>query len=172
MKQEYDDYLCQKFPELYAERSKTIYDSCMGQGFCVGDGWYPIILGLSIAIQNHIDHSKKVRKEILAWNKMVDEGNKPPWWGDRIDDPKKKKVPKKVRQTVVGQVKEKFGTLRFYADNCDNTIDAMIRLAETMSEVICEDCGAPGTLGGQGWLRTQCQSCRDKQPKREFDDEV
>lgn len=172
MKQEYDDYLCKRFPELYAERNMSAEESCFSWGFSVGDGWYPIILGLSIAIQNYIDYSKKEREEILAWNKMVAEGKKPSWWGDQASNPKKKKVPKKVKQVVVGQVKEKFGTLRFYVDNADSVVHNFISLAETMSAVVCEDCGAPGTVGGRGWIRTQCQPCRDKQPKREFDDEV
>lgn len=62
---------------------------------------------------------------------------------------------------AVVQVKEKFGTLRFY---CSSTpaIDKYIRLAERLSAVTCEDCGKPGQQNDSGWIRTQCDECRGK----------
>jgi hypothetical protein len=64
---------------------------------------------------------------------------------------------------VAAQVKEKFGTLRFYtepmasevADEAWELIDA----AEEQSKVTCELCGAPGTLRGGWWLQTLCNQC-------------
>ncbi len=65
-----------------------------------------------------------------------------------------------VPQVVAEQVKEKFGTLRFYYRGGDEAIDGMVRMAESMSGVTCEDCGAPGTTGGQGWIKTLCETHR------------
>jgi hypothetical protein len=62
---------------------------------------------------------------------------------------------------AVMQVKEKFGTLRFYCSGTD-AIDRYIRLAERLSAVTCEDCGRPGKANDSGWIRTQCDECRDK----------
>ena len=64
-----------------------------------------------------------------------------------------------VPQVVAKQVKEKFGTLRFYYDGGDDVIDGMVSIAETFSSVICEDCGAPGKLveSNTGWLHTACE---------------
>lgn len=59
-------------------------------------------------------------------------------------------------QVVVDQVKEKFGTLRFYVTGGDYNTAGMITLAENLSGKICEECGSPGTLGGKGWIRTLC----------------
>lgn len=57
---------------------------------------------------------------------------------------------------LIEQVKEKFGSLRFYVDREDSEISAMISLAEEMSSRICEVCGSPGTLRPGGWVKTLC----------------
>lgn len=61
-----------------------------------------------------------------------------------------------VPQVVATQVKEKFGTLRFYYDGGDSKIDGMVSMAESMSGVMCEECGAPGELRATGWVKTLC----------------
>lgn len=59
------------------------------------------------------------------------------------------------------QVKEKYGTLRFYVGSYPTEhgteIDEAINMAETKSEVTCEVCGNPGKTVGVGWLRTVCE---------------
>lgn len=72
-----------------------------------------------------------------------------------------------VPQFVVSQVKEKFGTLRFYGDGGDQMTDGMIWLAESLSGKLCETCGSPGKLRGKGWYYTAC----DKHTKKEHQDE-
>jgi hypothetical protein len=58
------------------------------------------------------------------------------------------------------QVKEKFGTLRFYVNYGDKDVFRLIDAAEHESATICELCGAPGTLLTKGWHSTRCDSCR------------
>jgi hypothetical protein len=72
---------------------------------------------------------------------------------------------KGVSQVVVDQVKEKFGTLRFYTSGSDERINGMIRLAERLSSRICETCGAPGTIRGRHWLYTACHLHTEQQDK-------
>jgi hypothetical protein len=67
-----------------------------------------------------------------------------------------------VPQVVVEQVKEKFGTLRFYYRGGDDYISGLVSMAESMSGVTCEECGAPGATGGQGWISTLCETHRNK----------
>jgi len=62
-----------------------------------------------------------------------------------------------VTQVTLDQVKEKFGTLRFYYTGGDDVIDGMVRMAESMSGVTCEVCGKPGTSTGGGWIKTVCK---------------
>ena len=87
------------------------------------------------------------------------------------------------------QVKEKFGTLKFYCaageerDESDKSvmglevvgqlvsfrpvpnvesIHALIQAAEELSATICEDCGCPGTLRGKSYISTLCDECEAK----------
>lgn len=63
-----------------------------------------------------------------------------------------------VPQVTLDQVKEKFGTLRFYYTGGDDYIRGMVTLAEAMSGVTCEKCGNPGTRRGNGWIYTACDT--------------
>ena len=72
----------------------------------------------------------------------------------------KTKTGKVVPQVVAEQVKEKFGTLRFYYRGGDDYIRGLVSMAESMSGVTCEECGAPGTTDGQGWISTRCETHR------------
>lgn len=96
-------------------------------GFAIGEGWWPIIESLCGHIQSHID-----------------------WWNRNHE-----KHPV-VEQVVVGQIKEKFGGLRFYYEGGDDQIRGMVTMAEAWAYRSCEECGAPGTSGGKGWIKTLC----------------
>jgi hypothetical protein len=67
-----------------------------------------------------------------------------------------------VPQVTLDQVKEKFGTLRFYYSGGDDIIDGMVRMAESMTGVTCESCGNVGETRGGGWIHTYCQPCETK----------
>jgi hypothetical protein len=70
---------------------------------------------------------------------------------------------KETPQVVAVQVKEKYGTLRFYYDGGDRFIDGLESMATAMSAVTCELCGSPGKLVGNGWVRTLCKIHAEKQ---------
>lgn len=65
------------------------------------------------------------------------------------------------------QVKEKFGTLRFYYETDTKVVpvkeamDRYIRYAEVQSSKTCEQCGAEGSLINRkmGWMKTRCKNC-------------
>ena len=61
-----------------------------------------------------------------------------------------------VPQVVLDQVKEKFGTLRFYYTGGDDYVRGLVSMAEAMSEILCEECGKPGTRTSGGWIKTAC----------------
>jgi hypothetical protein len=67
-------------------------------------------------------------------------------------------VPESIPQVTLDQVKEKFGTLRFYYTGGDDEISGMVRMAESMSGVTCEECGNPGERRGSGWIYTACDT--------------
>jgi hypothetical protein len=66
------------------------------------------------------------------------------------------KQGREITQVTVQQVKEKFGTLRFYYDGGDDYISGLVTMAETMSGHTCDVCGSPGKRTGGGWIRTLC----------------
>lgn len=72
----------------------------------------------------------------------------------------KNKESEVVPQVVVAQIKEKFGGLRFYYDGGDDRVIGMVQMAEAWADNSCETCGAPGTSGGKGWIKTLCPTHR------------
>jgi hypothetical protein len=77
----------------------------------------------------------------------------------------KNRTEEVVKQVTLDQVKEKFGTLRFYYTGGDEYIHGMVTMAESMSGVICEECGNPGEHKGGGWIRTMCEPCEEAREK-------
>lgn len=64
---------------------------------------------------------------------------------------------------AVSQVKEKFGSLRFYAPG-NERINRLIHFAETLSAHTCEQCGAYGeTQWVNGWTSTVCKAHSKKE---------
>jgi hypothetical protein len=138
MNQELDEQLCAKYPKIFVNRNADMRTTAMCWGFECGDGWYNILDQLCGNIQSHIDWSIKNN----AWDVEKDSKN----------------IRSIVPQVVAVQVKEKFGSLRFYYDGGDDYIRGLSVMAESMSMVTCETCGAPGTLRGKGWMYTACDT--------------
>lgn len=61
----------------------------------------------------------------------------------------------------INQIKEKWGTLRFYCSGYTNELDELICQAEAESASVCEQCGKPGTTGGKRWFKTACEEHKD-----------
>lgn len=65
------------------------------------------------------------------------------------------------------QVKEKFGTLRFYWRNNieegmkSEIAEDLVSYAESKSGWTCERCGEFGERHGDGWVHTMCAQCWD-----------
>ncbi|MGB3423951.1 MAG: hypothetical protein WBF84_17040 [Castellaniella sp.] len=69
----------------------------------------------------------------------------------------------------VVQVKEKFGSLRFYYhlagvhDSVAEEVRKAVDLADEASSHICEYCGRPGALSSSGgWFSSRCEECRGR----------
>ena len=57
------------------------------------------------------------------------------------------------------QVKEKYGTLRFYMSMETKDISDLIEDAEALSSQTCENCGAPAKMRGKRWIEVKCDTC-------------
>lgn len=63
----------------------------------------------------------------------------------------------KMPPVVITQIKEKFGTLRFYYGGGDDKTMTLVGFAETLSGRVCEECGkAANTKSRKGWYKTVC----------------
>jgi len=102
-----------------------------------------------------VDPEWKKNPENVKWAITVGEG-----WKKLVCDLVDKLD--KIQPYTILQVKEKFGTLRFYTHTpkkpSKKFIDT-IEAAYKASEKICEDCGGKGKLRGDGWVRTLCIPC-------------
>jgi hypothetical protein len=64
-----------------------------------------------------------------------------------------------ITQVTIQQVKEKFGSLRFYYQGGDEYIHGLVSMAESMTGITCEECGNPGETRHGGWIRVLCNTC-------------
>jgi hypothetical protein len=107
-------------------------------GISIEEGWYDIIDIASHAIYHNVKWKIDQRERLLKSN------------------PHNLKIPDDITFPKVAQIKEKFGSLRFYVDNCDTYAIGIISMAESISNKICETCGNKGSIRHGGWIRTLC----------------
>jgi hypothetical protein len=138
VRKELETQLIDKYPKIFVRNEGNRLEPYAMFGIECGDGWYDLLNHLCSQIQHHTDWSNEQRNRLLE------------------DNPYKLDIPNEVAQVRVSQVKEKFGTLRFYYSGGDDRIDGMVRMAESMSSVICEVCGDRAQLRGRGWWYTAC----------------
>lgn len=63
-------------------------------------------------------------------------------------------------QVEATQVKEKYGTLRFYTNIYDDEIEKYIEEATNQTLHVCERCGSrEGVKATQGWISYLCIAC-------------
>ena len=83
-----------------------------------------------------------------------------PGWDDLLDrlfSAIREEVKNGAEQPKVLQIKEKFGTLRFYLFGGSETISGLVRNAEAESACTCEICGKKGKLCVKScWYKTLC----------------
>jgi hypothetical protein len=170
MRKELDLKLVEKYPLLYRNRYLPMTETAMCWGFCCGDGWYNIIDTLSELICSGYNQAKERYDNLVEWKNTT--GNFP-WPGGReitdeeIAKAKTKMEEEELKVPVASQVKEKFGTLRFYIDRGTEEHYNYIRFAEYLSARTCEICGSPGKLRGHGWLYTACDEHTEEEDLKE-----
>jgi hypothetical protein len=129
---EYDEF-SKKMEATYPQMFSRPYG-----GFAIGKGWWPLIEKLCSTIQHHVDWVNSTRTNLLNAN------------------PYGHPIPEECPQVTVAQIKEKFGTLRFYYDGGDDYVSGAVSLAESLTGHLCEDCGGFGKRRHGGWVRTLC----------------
>ena len=105
-----------------------------GIAFECAIGWYDIVYDLSVKIE-------KILNEFAENHKQV-EGEE-----------------NEIIEMFAVQVKEKYGTLRFYMSLETDEISDLIHEAEALSSQTCESCGASAKMRGTRWLEVKCDAC-------------
>jgi hypothetical protein len=105
-----------------------------GIAFDCDIGWYDIVHTLSIKIE-------KILNDYAENNKAV-EGEE-----------------NEIIEMFAVQVKEKYGTLRFYMSSETDEISDLIHEAEALSSQTCESCGASAKMRGARWFEVKCDAC-------------
>jgi|688.fasta_scaffold217119_4 hypothetical protein len=174
MNSELQKKIFDKYPKMFGDRTKPMTETCMCWGLEVGDGWYDLIdvlceaLTYTYSTSVQVDEEDGKRLGIKPYKWQAEDG-----YYFSVEPP----------QIIATQVKEKYGTLRFYyreeyseevmsliqtgkypdlqriIDRYSDYINGIVHFAETASGRTCEETGKLGELhatGGtrRGWLKT------------------
>jgi hypothetical protein len=179
MKSELDKALCERYPKIFADRHADMTQTAMCWGFDCGDGWFNLLDQLCSQIQSYIDWRQDQYNHAESYNQalalaqagfpaklteyftygMVPDASTLKNVAFEIARNQPRQLPLLVPQVLATEVKEKYGTLRFYYSGGDERITGMVDLAEALSGATCECCGCPAERRGQTWLSTLCDSC-------------
>lgn len=170
MKEELQKKLYEQYPAIFRQKDLSPQETAMCWGISCGDGWYNILDTLCFHLQALVDKPHKDIKMYESWIQNEQEKNEEvnEEWIEKCKQLIKKSQEKIIPQIEAVQVKEKFGTLRFYLSEypANKTINAQIesyvRFAETMSSCTCEACGIPAKQKTDGWIKTICEPCEEK----------
>lgn len=144
--------------ERLAKRWPSLFEKAEIQHIECGDGWFDIIDVLCQILSKdveRIDFRTTYCRESLKT--QTDEV--------RIEDLHAQIETITIERAiavdmlpVIVQVKEKFGTMRFYCRDTIGDHQNYIDFAEAMSARTCEECGAPGHREhpNQTWIKTLC----------------
>jgi len=140
VKEDLEEQLFKNHPVLFADKEIPIE---------VGDGWFTLIDKLLDMMDSKFDRAVKDLEECTD-EKMIGTYR-------ALMLSEKEKLPS------ILQIKEKFGTLRFYCLGVTEEMRAQIDFAEHLSSTICEICGAVGEVSrGGGWHQCMCSRCRNE----------
>lgn len=116
-----------------------------------------------MASKDDPDYADLIARIPPGWWVGIDCG---PGWKQLVLDTHKRIVAL-VPNYEIHQVKQKFGTLRYYVELPDDThhdmramVSIIINEAERDSAYICEECGKPGEVRSHSTVRTLCETCQ------------
>lgn len=145
-------YICQMDNEDFFEELAKAYPHLMEKSrvdIAVDKGWWPIIENMCHVLYYECSNAENRLRASIQYP-IGDNGERESACRKALQEAADKLPSIRV-------IKEKFGTMRVYADNASESDGAVIDFAERMSSITCEKCGKPGITGGQGWIKTYCQ---------------
>jgi len=128
--QEFDKYMCEKYPKIFVERNLSPTESCMHWGFGIGPGWYKLLDKLCEKL-TFIEEQTGI--EIIATQVKEKFGG--------------------LRFYVVLRGPSTADNIGVWED----IIYDVIAYAEQYSLSVCEICGKYGKIRDDlGWVKTLC----------------
>ncbi|MGD2071955.1 MAG: hypothetical protein PVG65_00490 [Candidatus Thorarchaeota archaeon] len=160
MKLELQQILFKKYPKIFRQKNLPMTETCMCWGIETPDSWYPILDCLCWKIQLICDKGISKYVKYPFGNFLSKLFRNPKLYGRWVTTP--------VKQVEATQVKEKFGTLRFYTTGSNNVIDSLIDMAEAMTSQVCAKCGSYKNVKATkvGWIVYLCEDCYPKENKK------
>ena len=152
----------QKFEEL-AKRYPDLFQKSGDFELSIGNGWYGIIDTLCGMISYRVENAKSRLK--YAMENPDAKFIKP------LSELEKDVSSALAELPEIAQVKEKFGTLRFYVHGGTTEMSNYIDFAEAMTAHVCEECGSPGKSRSGGWIKVMCNDCHQKMYPEDYPDE-
>ena len=156
-----DKILLERYPDIFAQYGGDVRETCMAFGFECSNGWFELIDTLCAELKNNIYNAKNNYKyKLERYNKTDEEiAEDVEKFGEHMQRPPE--PPEEPQPVVATQVKEKYGTLRFYYFGGSKQDDGAVSMAEAMSAHICEVCGNAGKVKGPGWYSCRCDRCEN-----------
>ena len=149
--------------EDFAKRWPDLFQKSGDFEFSIGPGWYGIIDTLCGLMSQRVEQAKARLKYAM----------------ENPDRKLFKSIPELEQEVAdaleelpeIAQVKEKFGTLRFYINGGTVETHNYIAFAEAMTAHVCEVCGSPGKSRHGNWVRVLCNQHHMEQCPEEYPDE-
>jgi len=170
MKKELQSKLYEKFPKIFAQRTKPMTETCMCWGIDTDDGWYNLIYMLCDLLQWDIEHNNY--PSIEASQVKEKYGGLRFYTTGVYKEERRSTFKARIKGRIYNFLRNmmlKFCKELYRADQNSNIQEGMIRFASHLSENICEKCGSnTNVTQTKGWIVTLCEKCM-KERKNEKD---
>lgn len=157
MKEELDKLLCERYPEIFKNRHGDPKETAMCWGFECDDGWFWLIDALCSQLVNEL---RTLQDQIgYCEHALTDGSYKSFYTPERLEKLKNDLAETLPMIPVAAQVKEKFGTLRFYVESATEEYMTVINIFENLSSRVCEVCGTMQDVkltSVNNWAMTRC----------------
>jgi len=148
----------QKFEDL-AKRWPDLFQKAGDFEFSINNGWCDIVDILCGLLSHDVETAKRRLK--YAMENPNARFVQPITELEEAVNKAQRELP-----TLV-QVKEKFGTMRFYVDGGTPVMHNYIEFAEAMTSRTCEVCGDRGKSRTGGWIRVLCDKHSREQDEKD-----
>ena len=152
----------QQFEDL-AKRWPDLFQKSGDFELSIQEGWYDIFDVLCGALSADVERAKQRLK--YAMEHPAAKFNKP------IAELEADVAKALEELPVLVQIKEKFGTMRFYVDGGTSEMHNYISFAEAMTSRTCEVCGDRGHSRTGSWVRVLCNKHSREQDEKNLENQ-